>query len=208
MRPRTSTNLRRRARGSAHRDRGAVMVEFAAVVTLLCTLAFGVVEFGFAWQDKVTVETAARAGARTGSGVGKDRLADYAILQGVRSAVGDIGIDNVQYVVVYNANTTDGKVPQACTNGTSQNGLCNVYTGAQLSSLTQSSFSGTSSCGGSAPDRFWCPTTRKTVQITGTDYVGVWVKADVPTITKLFGSSTTITSTAVMRLEPAEIGTP
>lgn len=187
----------------SRRERGAVLVEFALIGTLLVSLAFGLVEFGMAWQDKMTVETAARAGARTGSSVGKDRLADYAIIEGVRTALSDIGMDNVEYVVVYKASTADGKVPNSCKTGVSQTGTCNVYTGSQLTTLTQADFGGTS-CGGSSPDRFWCPTSRRTVQATGTDYLGVWVKAKHPTITKLFGSSMTVTSAAVMRLEPAE----
>lgn len=198
-----STRLSRLHR-STRRERGAVLVEFALIGTLLVSLAFGLVEFGMAWQDKMTVETAARAGARTGSSVGKDRLADYAIIEGVRTALSDIGMDNVEYVVVYKSTTADGKVPTSCKTGVSQTGLCNVYTGSQLSTLTQADFGGTSGCGGSSPDRFWCPTSRRTVQATGTDFLGVWVKAQHPTITKLFGSSMTVTSAAVMRLEPAE----
>jgi Flp pilus assembly protein TadG len=197
-------SCRPRRRGA--RERGAVLTEFAILAPVLALLVCGLVEFGFAFQDKMTVETGVRAGARTGSSLGSDRLADYSILEGVKAAVNDVGLGNVQYVVVYKSTTADGKVPTSCSGSspTSQTGVCNVYTGAQLSTLTQADFTGTTSCGSSAPDRFWCPTGREDTQSAGTDYVGVWVKASRPTITKFFGSTMTITSAAVMRIEPDE----
>jgi Flp pilus assembly protein TadG len=188
------------------RERGAALTEFAIIVPVIAMLLCGLVEFGFAWQDKMTAESAVRAGARTGSSLGSERLADYSIIQGVKSALNDIGLGNVQYVVVYKSSTADGAVPAACSGSTptSQSGLCNVYTGAQLSSLTQASFTGTTSCGGTAPDRYWCPTDREDVQSAGTDFIGVWVKASHPTVTKFFGNSITMTASAVMRIEPNE----
>jgi Flp pilus assembly protein TadG len=203
IRSRAHTNGTARGR---RRERGAALTEFAIIVPVIAMLLCGLVEFGFAWQDKMTTESAVRAGARTGSSVGSARLADYSIIQGVKSALNDIGLGNVQYVVVYKSTTSDGKVPAACSGSapTSQSGLCNVYTGAQLTSLTQASFSGTTSCGATAPDRYWCPTDREDVQSSGTDFVGVWVKASHPTVTKFFGSSITMTASAVMRIEPNE----
>jgi Flp pilus assembly protein TadG len=188
------------------RQRGAALTEFAIVLPVIALLLAGLIEFGFTWQDKMTVEASVRAGARTGSSLGTARLADYSILQGVKSAVNDIGIANVQYVVVYKASAADGKVPAACSGTTpaSQTGVCNVYTGAQLTSLVEADFTGTSSCGSTAPDRFWCPTGRQDLQSAGADYVGVWLKASRPTTTKFFGSTMTITSNAVMRIEPSE----
>ncbi|MFN8028361.1 MAG: hypothetical protein U0W40_18970 [Acidimicrobiia bacterium] len=76
-----------------------------------------------------------------------------------------------------------------------------MYTGAQLQSLTQADFTGTTSCGGTAPDRYWCPTARQNVQSIGADYLGVWIKARYVTITGLFKSPFFLTSAAIMRLE-------
>jgi Flp pilus assembly protein TadG len=193
------------------RERGAALTEFAIILPVIAVLLCGLVEFGFAWQDKMTVESAVRAGARTGSSLGTQRLTDYSIIEGVKSALNDIGITNVQYVVVYKSSTVDGAVPAACSGSapTSQSGICNVYTGAQLQTLTQASFTSTGTapnetCASSAPDRFWCPTSREDIQSAGTDFVGVWVKASHPTVTKFFGSSITMTASAVMRIEPNE----
>lgn len=186
-------------------ERGAALVEFAIILPLFVVLAFGTIEFGAAWSNKLKVETAARAGARVGSNLGDARLADWGLLQSVRAALTEIGLDNVDYVVVYKASATNGAVPAACKSSppTAQTNLCNVYTGAQLGSLTPADFGGTSTCANNAPDRFWCPLNREDVQHLGTDYLGVWILADSPTVTDLFGSPLNLSASAVMRLEPA-----
>ncbi len=180
------------------------MVEMAIVLPVLVLIALGIVEFGSAWSNKLKVETAARGGARVGSGLGASRMADYSLLQSVKSVLTDLGLSNVDYVVVYKATAVNGTIPTGCSGATpaSQTGKCNVYTGAQLSTLTQSSFTGTTSCGVSAPDRFWCPTGRQSVQHIGNDYLGVWIKANSETLTNFFGSPLGLQSAAVMRLEP------
>ena len=193
--------MRHRTRSEA----GIALVEFVVLLPLFIILVFGTIEFGAAWSTKLKVETAARAGARVGSGLGTTRLADWTLLQNVKSVLEKIGLSNVDYVVVYKATASDGSIPSGCSGSspTSQTGSCNVYTGAQLSSLTQASFTGTTSCGTTAPDRFWCPTTRQKVMSQSPDYLGVWIKANSPTVTKIFASPLPLQSRAVMRLEPA-----
>jgi len=186
-------------------ERGAALVEIVVVLPLLILIVFGAIEFGAAWSNKLKVETAARAGARVGSNLGNERLADWSLLQSIRSAVQEIGTGNVAYVVVFKASAANGAVPASCKTSppTSQSGFCNVYTGAQLDSLTQTDFGGTSSCSNTSPDRFWCPLSRQDVQHLNPDYLGVWIIAKSPTVTKLFGSPLNVQSSAVMRLEPA-----
>lgn len=196
---------RRVTRARAQGERGAALVELAVILPLIIMIAFGVVEFGSAWNRKLQMETAARAGARVGSSLGNTRLADYGLLQAVKSALNDIGLGNVDYVVVFKSTATNGARPSgSCASSTpsSVNGQCNVYTGAQLQSLTQSDFTGTTSCGGTAPDRYWCPTGRQNVQSLGADYLGIWIKARYVTITGVFKSPFFLTSAAIMRLEP------
>jgi hypothetical protein len=185
-------------------ERGAALVEIAITLPLLVLIVLGVIEFGSAWSNKLKVETAARGGARVGSGLGSDRMADFGALQSVKSVLTDMGLDNVDYVVVYKAIDPDGDIPAGCIGSppTSQTGKCNVYTGAQLATLDQAAFTGTTSCDGDAPDRFWCPTTRQSIQHLGNDYVGVWIKANSQTLTNFFGSPLGLESAAVMRLEP------
>jgi Flp pilus assembly protein TadG len=48
-------------------NRGSAMVEFAIVATLLFTLVFGIIEFGLMMKDYLTLNQAAREGARSAS---------------------------------------------------------------------------------------------------------------------------------------------
>ena len=50
--------------GDGRHDRGAVMVEFALVVPILMLLVVGIIEFGFAFSAQVSIQGAAREGAR------------------------------------------------------------------------------------------------------------------------------------------------
>lgn len=195
----------RRARGT--REDGAALVELAILLPIIIAIAFGIIEFGNAWGAKLKVETAARSGARVGSSLGNDRYADYNILQNVKAAVTDIGVSNIAYVTVFKVTDPDGAMPTGCagSNPSSQSGKCNVYTGTQLANLTQSSFTGTAtSCAAGAPDVAWCPTTRQNVQHLGTDYIGVWVKANAQSVTGFFGRLIGMDSKAVMRIEPTD----
>jgi Flp pilus assembly protein TadG len=192
----------RRARG----EDGAALVELAICATLLIVIAFGIVEFGNAWNRKLQVTTAARAGARVGSSLGNNRGADQGLLQATISVLNDFGLQNVNYVVVYNATSADGKPQGTCAASppVAAAGKCNVYTGTQLQNLGSLNFSAT--CTGStgvAVDRYWCPTDRQHVQANGTDYLGVLVQANYVTVTGLFKSPFYISARTVMRVEPS-----
>jgi len=52
-----------RDRGSP-RARGAAVVEFAVVLPLLLTILFGIIEYGWVFMVRQTLQTAAREGAR------------------------------------------------------------------------------------------------------------------------------------------------
>ncbi|MDQ6910044.1 MAG: pilus assembly protein [Actinomycetota bacterium] len=198
----------RRARdGFARGDRGAVLLEFAFVLPLLALMAFGIVEFGRLWQDRSTVQAAARSGARVGSSSGSIPAADRELLLGVGAVLYDVGVPSVNWVLVYKSTTADGAVPVACTTPTPQgvSGSCNAYSGAQLQQIVDGTAPASwFGCGPGSLDLFWCPTTRQTIQANGTDYLGVWVSVRRPMLTGFFGSVTTITDQAVMRLEPKE----
>lgn len=187
------------------RESGAVLVELALLLPFLTLMAFGVVEFGLAHQDELTVQTAARSGARVGSAAGTTGSADQNLLLGAGAALNDIGLPNVDWILVFKSTTTDGAVPAACTTPTphSVSGSCNAYSGAQLQNVV----AGTSpaswfGCGGGALDASWCPANRQTVQANGTDYLGVWVTARHPMFTRFFGTTVGLSGSAVMRLEP------
>jgi Flp pilus assembly protein TadG len=186
-------------------ERGAALVEMAICATLLIAITFGIIEFGNAWNRKLEVETAARSGARVGSSLANDRSADFGLLTATSSVLNDIGLANVNYVVVFKSTTTDGRRQGTCASNppVSTAGLCNVYTGAQLTSLNASSFTATCTGNtGTALDHFWCPTGRQAVQSQGADYIGVYVQANYKTATGVFKSPFYLSSSAIMRLEP------
>ena len=131
-----------RIQASARRE-GGCLGQTALVVPILVALVSGIVVMGFGWQDKMTIETAGRAGARTASNLGADPQADYNTLQTVLSGMSNIPSGNIQRVGC-NADSTN-TVPAASTTGsTGVSGTCNVYTSSSFS-LTSSSFGSCSS---------------------------------------------------------------
>jgi len=199
------TLRRARARRSAG-DRGAALTELVLIVPIFAMIVCGVLEFGMAWRDSMTVSNALRSGARVGSNMGDDRYADYDVLKAIESAMREIpDTARVQRLVIYHANTSSSAPTASCMAGTPSStapNQCNVYTGSDLSRL-KSDFAGTTSCGSSAPDRFWCPTSRQNEQALGADYLGVWMQVTYTWITHMFpGTGLTIKDRAIMRLEP------
>lgn len=189
-------------------ESGAILVEFTFVLPLLVLLAFGVMEFGLAWQARVTVQAAARSGVRTGSTVGSLPGADQETLRAVGAAINDVGLDKVDWVLVFKSTTSDGAVPAACITPAPHgvSGLCNAYTGDQVRQVVAGTAPSTwFGCAGAALDAFWCPTSRQSVQAIGGDYLGVWIRARHDMLTGFFGAGITMTDNAVMRLEPAGV---
>lgn len=188
----------RRSRG----DRGAALTEFVFLVPVLALIVAGVLEFGLAWRDSMTVSNALRSGARVGSNAGRDRLADYTILKAIEAAMSEVQTARIERIVVYKASTSSSAPTTTCQAGTSVANVCNVYTSTDLA-RPASDFAGTTSCGATAPDRFWCPVSRQSQQALGADYLGVWMQVRYTWITHMFpGSGLTIHDRAIMRLEP------
>lgn len=187
-----------------HPERGSVTVEFAFVLPFLAVMAFGIMELGLALQSRMTVQAAVRAGARVGSAAGAGAGADQTVLLGVGAALTSARVTDVSYVVVYKASAAGGAIPAACTGPPrAVSGQCNAYTGDQMAQVV----AGTApaswfGCGAGALDSPWCPTGRQTIQALGTDYLGVWVQARHQLRTGFFGTSLSMSSQAVMRLEP------
>lgn len=195
--------MRRRRRADG--ERGALMVEMAIVAPLLALVIAGVLEFGLAWRDNLTVANAGRAGVRTVSRGGDDRLADYETLQSVRGALNSIDPGLIDYLVIYESTTADGGPSPTCAAGSTSTvpgERCNVYSASDLSTLVPADFTGTTDCS-TAPDRFFCPVTdRETDFDIGPGYVGVHLSVNRDFITGAFPGSITITDHSVMRLEP------
>jgi Flp pilus assembly protein TadG len=59
--------MKRRQAATDPRDRGSVAVEFALLLPVLLLLIFGIIDFGRAINDQITLTQAAREGARLAS---------------------------------------------------------------------------------------------------------------------------------------------
>lgn len=176
-----------RARTSI-RERGAAMVEFSLVTTLLLTLGMGTYEMGMAWNDAQLVTQAARSGARVAAQLGSDAQSDQRVLEAVDAALGDLDSGLVR-IVIFDAGASDGSMAANCVNANhpGRNNECSVYHLAHLTAFSQGS---------------WDPATRDD-ELINADYVGVAIEIDRPMMTGFFGGSPLrMSDTAVMRIEP------
>jgi Flp pilus assembly protein TadG len=183
----------------SERERGASLVEFALVAPVLLLLIFGAFEYGMFFKDYLTVSNTTRTGARVGSAAGSSGDADYQILQAVKSAAAALpgGSNSIEKVSIYRSTSAGGGPSATCQTTSSAADKCNTYTAAAFTQPVTKF-----GCGAGSIDSVWCPTTRVDSQAVGPDYLGVWVKTTHGFVTKLFGSSRTITDSVVMRIEP------
>ncbi len=186
------------------------IVEAAFVTPVFALLIFGVLEFGLAFQDYLSLHNAATSGARQGAIAGAASDADYQVLTAIKSRTA-LPTGRITRVVVYHADDVTTPVPAGCKAGTPSTGsgspnytlACNVYATSDFSQ-PQSYFQ---TCTSPSPSRFWCPANRKTAEKADKgngppDWVGVWIQVRHPFLTGLFGSSVTLESTSVARIEP------
>ena len=99
---------RLRARLSAKDDQGAVLVEFAFVITLFLVLVFGLIDFGLAINTKTQLASGGREGARLGT-VSLDAGAVDARVRGVT-----VGLDQTVLDVTIECQQPDGTL---CSDG-------------------------------------------------------------------------------------------
>ena len=95
---------------------GTSMVEFAIIATLLFSLLFGIIEFGFAFRDRLTIANATQSAARVGASMGDDPEADISILRSLEASLGTLpnsGVGIVRYVEIFEAKA-DGQPNGGC----------------------------------------------------------------------------------------------
>lgn len=209
-RPRCPGSARRRQLDRRRDERGAVLVEMCIILPLLMAISLATLDLGLAWRASLTVSGAARAGARTGSNLGISTQADKEILKSVAAALGSIPTSEIEMVVVYKSATSDGAPPSACTsatalsNGGDASALCNTYSGTELSQIAAGAGPTFGTGCTTSRDRRWCPTARSNSQASaaGPDYLGVYVKVNHATSTKMFGTTIVVDDSAVMPIEP------
>lgn len=185
------------------KERGAAIVEFAFVATILTTVVLGIFEIGSAWSDHQTITQASRSGARVVSQLGTRGEADNEALRAVEAGFASVS-GRITRVVVFEADA-NGDMPAACETapaGYTGPANCNVYDATSIANLnTPSQWGSGSSCG--PADGNWCSAAdRSDLQQTAT-YVGLLVEYERDYLTGFFGGgSHTITEATVMRIEP------
>lgn len=208
---------RRRGRG----DSGVTAVEFAIAVPILLVLIIGMLEFAFVMRDYLSVSSSARVGVRvaaTGASAGQNpcpggafdcsaadvpRLAQLAADAIQQDGTG-MPQDYIKYILVYKAN--DKGFP-----GSSGNTTMPSFDGCQAAGMNCIAFRWAPSInrfvrvGGSwdSSTIYACPPTSSNVD--GPDSVGVFMRAEHPYLSRLFGSSLSITNRAVMQFEPLPV---
>lgn len=89
------------------------MVEFALVAVLLLTLVFGIIEFGLAFRDRLTIGNAGQTAARVGTAVGNGDEADQVMLNALEQTLANLpssGVGVVKYVDFYKADANGDPV--------------------------------------------------------------------------------------------------
>lgn len=84
------------------------MVEAAIVFPLLLVVIMGIVEFGLAFKDDLSVGHAAREGARAGATFGRDHYANIQVLREIEGVMAPLGVANGLRVEIYNPVTNNG----------------------------------------------------------------------------------------------------
>lgn len=102
-------NRIRQTRGEG--DGGQTLVEFALVLPIFITLLMGVVEFGFMYNNILTVQFAARQGVSVAAEVGGEDGSDCAILKAVELALQTpINHSDVQAVEIFESDANGDRI--------------------------------------------------------------------------------------------------
>ena len=94
-------------------ERGASLIEFTIVASLLFTLLFGIVEFGLAFRDRLTVSNATQGAVRVGSALGSADESDFQVLLSLEQSLSTLpnsGLGVVKFVDIYQANASGNPV--------------------------------------------------------------------------------------------------
>lgn len=165
-------------------------------------LILGILEGGRVLLLHQSMRAATSQSARAAAIFGNDLDADYNILQEVRkSTQARIPASEIDRIIVYEAANSTDPVPTQCLSGP-VSGLCNVYSGADFAIEKDD----LATCSPPSKARFWCPSDRK-YAATGAegngppDWIGIYIEARVPQITKLYGDNVTLDDTIVARIE-------
>jgi Flp pilus assembly pilin Flp len=93
-------------RSQTRDESGAALVEFAMVAIVLLMIVFGIVEFGLAFRDRLTMANSSQSASRITAALGNDDSADYETLLALAQSLETLpasGIGIVKAVDIYEA---------------------------------------------------------------------------------------------------------
>lgn len=184
-------------------DSGVALLEAALLTPVFMVLVIGMLEYGLVYRDYLSLNSATSSGARSLAIFGNDSMADYNLLQALKKDLSAIPESSITKIAVFKADSgTDTTTWASCKYGSSITNRCNVYIPADWN-RNKTLYFGCTPPG--AIDKYWCPTSRKTAVADPPDYGGVYIRVVHPYISKLFGSSVTMESFVITRLEPQSL---
>lgn len=214
----------RRRRG----ERGSAIIEAAFVTPVFLLLLFGILEYGLLFRDNLTTNNASQEGARAASVGGRALEADYLTLQTLEHGIAAMGLEGLNYVVIFNANENTHPTSPGLGYGIPDGHLCHTQSVQQVCNryepadfdkeLVDAGGADTEffRCVGTDPtnptdppvagnlDGFWCPGSRNAGLGDDSDLVGVYVNTTHIYLTGFFGERQTLDATTVIRVEPDE----
>jgi Flp pilus assembly protein TadG len=195
-------------------DTGSALIEAAIITPIFFYFMFGILELGLLMKNWITLGAAVQDGARSASIFGKDPKADWDIIMAVRDATSAIPTSQIKNLAVWKAAGPASTVPVACTSPSARTQVpntCNVYTPTDDWGNTDPvTYPPLYNCTSPGWSSGYCPTTRKTAAtyFLGNgppDFVGITITINHKYLTGLFGTTKTVTETAITQLEPQTV---
>ncbi len=173
-------------------EAGQGLVEFSLVIPIFVALLMGVVEFGFLYNNLLTVQFAARQGVSAAAQAGGVDGADCSILNAVEKALTPpIDRARVEYVEIYQSDAAGDVVPGILNRYLREGALDCPGTGTQPYSLVG--------------EESYPQITRRDALVEGLDVVGVRVGYQYIGITPVaFGRTWDLADGATLRMEPKQ----
>lgn len=172
-------------------ERGAALIEAAILMPVVLLIVFGAIEFSSLYKDAATLSSAARSGGRTASAEPRNANMPVDTAAAVGTALASLPATSPEELFVYDA-TRSTSAPSGCA------GNCVSFTWDKASKTFVSRGYDPTSPPSWIANQNVCGSSGSWAR------VGVWVKANHPFVTNLFGANTskTLTSSAIFRVEP------
>ena len=101
-------------RASRTKERGTTLTEAAFVTIPFFLIIFGIMEMGFLFRNYLTVANASSEAARAASVYGADEAADFQIIRSAEHGVAAMGVEQLDYMVIWRAAGPESQVPAQC----------------------------------------------------------------------------------------------